>query len=138
MTKTNKLLLLTIAILFACCTLLLAYKSNVNTVYLTGQLHGVENMQDKSLDEIQQEISLSPIDNSYEAKELYDKGELHKNLMFYRTDCPDCQREFSTWDNTHWQEMYKTTLFVCTRTDAGRELVRAFNVEEVPCVVEID
>ena len=93
-------------------------------------------MQDKSLDEIEKEIALSPIDNSLTAKGLYDKGKLNKNLYFYRTDCPDCQREFSNWSARDYQEMQKTTLFVCTRTDAGRYLVKEFDIQEVPYLVQ--
>ena len=131
----KKILTFIFSILFVCASLFACYQSTIETIYYTGKLHGVE-MQDKSLKDIENEIALSPIDNSTEAKILYDSGKLSKNLYFYRTDCPDCQREFSSWTIEQYREMQTTTLFVCTRTDAGRYLVKEFNITEVPHLVQ--
>ena len=94
------------------------------------RIHGVEKAEEKPDDQLVYEIDNSHIDQSQEVEKLDIEND-NFILIFYRTDCEDCQDMFKQIKRTNIeQEFY----YVCSRTECGKALTERYNIKEVPSV----
>lgn len=125
-------------ILIACATAILFCTA---VVWGAAQEHGVQNLFSKSTGEVYFEITHSHKDNSQQVKRKLDKNNLEKCLLvFYRADCPDCQKSYTSFSNVFRDNHFGVPIYwINTRTDTGKDILsRVGVVTQVPSVVVFD